>query len=190
MGTIIVNTNVSLDGVSEDPTGEEGFAAGGWFAMSDGDRELWAKREFEEAMRTSALLLGRRTDVWFGTRWNDREGAWAERLRELPKYVVSSTTAETVWANGTVITGDVVEQVTRIKETVDGEIVVFGSRQLVQALLAHDLIDEFRIFVFGSVLGAGDRLFGELAGPARLRLTAAERIGDQLLYVGYDVVRD
>jgi len=189
MGRIVVNTNVTLDGVVEDPTGEEAFRAGGWFLqISETDREAWAKREFEEALKTDAVLLGKRTDVWFGTRWNARDGEWAERLNALPKYVVSSTPAPTVWENGTVLNGDVVTEVTRLKQEVDGQIAVYGSRQLVHTLLEHGLVDELRLFVYPSVLGSGGRLFGDLSVPSALRLRTAEVVGDNIVYVEYEVI--
>ena len=189
MGTIVVNTNMTLDGVVENPTGEDG-AGGGWFnAKSDADQDAWAKFEFEEALDTDALLLGRATDAWFAARWNDRSGGWADRLNGLPKYVVSSTLAETAWVNGTVLRGDVPEEVARLKEEVDGRIVVFGSRTLVATLLEHQLVDELRLFVFGAMVGRGGRML-EAGAPASLRLTRAERLGDSLLFVAYDVVHD
>ncbi len=189
MGTIVVNTNMTLDGVVDNPTGEDG-PGGGWFnAKSPADQEAWAAFELEEARGTDALLLGRTTDAWFGTRWNDRSGEWADRLNALPKYVVSSTVTDTVWANGTVLSGDVAESVARLKDEVDGRIVVFGSRTLVQTLLEHHLVDELRLFVFGTLVGQGGRML-EAGAPASLRLTRAERIGDALLFVAYDVLHD
>ncbi|MGD9960705.1 dihydrofolate reductase family protein [Nocardioides sp.] len=187
MGTIVVNTNMTLDGVVENPTGEDG-PGGGWFnATSDTDHEAWAGFEFEESLHTDALLLGRETDAWFAQRWSDRQGAWADRLNGLPKYVVSSTLTETAWANGTVLKGDVAEAVARLKAEVDGRIVVFGSGTLVQTLLEHELVDELRLFVFGALVGRGGRMF-DAGSPATLRLTRAERIGDGMLFVAYDVV--
>jgi dihydrofolate reductase len=189
MGTIVVNTNMTLDGVVENPTGEDG-PGGGWFnAKSAADQDAWAKLEFEEALDTDALLLGRETDAWFATRWTKRPGEWADRLNGLPKYVVSSTLTETAWANGTVLSGDVAENVARLKDEVDGTIAVFGSRTLVQTLLEHGLVDELRLFVFGAMVGRGGRLL-ETGPPASLRLTRAERLGDGLLFVAYDVVHD
>jgi dihydrofolate reductase len=189
MGTIVVNTNMTLDGVVDNPTGEDG-PSGGWFnAKSADDQEAWAKCEFEEALDTDALLLGRKTDAWFAKRWNDRSGAWADRLNGLPKYVVSSTLTETAWANGTVLRGDVAEVVGRLKNEVDGKIVVFGSRTLVQTLLEHGLVDELRLFVFGALVGHGGRML-EAGAPQSLRLTRAERLGDGLLFVAYEVLRD
>jgi dihydrofolate reductase len=187
MGTIVVNTNMTLDGVVENPTGEDG-PGGGWFnAMSAADRDAWAKFEFQEALDTDALLLGRQTDAWFAKRWNDRSGEWADRLNRLPKYVVSSTLTQTAWANGNVLGGEVAENVARLKKEVEGKIVVFGSRTLVQTLFEHQLVDELRLFVFGALVGRGGRML-DAEAPQSLRLTRAERLGDGLLFVAYDVV--
>jgi dihydrofolate reductase len=189
MGTIVVNTNTTLDGIVENPTGEDG-PGGGWFAaMSATDQEAWAKFEFEESLETDALLLGRKTDGWFAQRWNDRPGDWADRLNGLPKYVVSSTLTQTAWVNGSVLRGDVAEQVRDLKQRTDGRIVVFGSRTLVQTLLEHGLIDELRLFVHPTMVGRGGRLL-EAGSAESLRLTRAERIGDGLLFVAYDVLHD
>jgi len=141
MGKIVISENVSLDGVVQDPTGEEGFRFGGWFGqMGDKDREAWAKVEFDEALGTEALLLGRRSDEWFAVRWQSRSGEWADRLNSLPKYVVSSTLEEPRWNNATVLRGDVVNEVSKLKQELDGDIVVYGSIQLAHTLMEHDLV--------------------------------------------------
>ncbi len=128
MGKIVISTNVSLDGVVQDPDGAEGFRLGGWFAQDGGkDLEEWGKVEYAEALRTEALLLGRRSDEWFGTRWASRPGEWADRLNSLPKYVVSSTLEEPRWTNVTVLKGNVVDEVTRLKRELGGDIVVYGT---------------------------------------------------------------
>jgi len=190
MGTIIISENVTLDGVIEDATGEEGFPHGGWFGSALGaDREEWAAVELAEARQAAALLLGRRTDAYFGNRWNDRPGEWADRLRELPKYVVSSTLEQTVWHNGTVLAGDVVEEVTLLKKRIEGEIVVYGSRPLVHALFEHDLVDELRLFVFPVVSGAGQRVFPSLAAQLPLRRLDVRAVGENLVHQRYEVVR-
>ncbi len=124
MGKIVISTNVSLDGVVQDPDGEEGFRLGGWFGQFGGkDLEEWAKVELEEALGTEALLLGRRSDEWFATRWASRTGEWADRLNSLPKYVVSSTLQEPKWNNSTVLRGDVVSEVSKLKQELNGDIV-------------------------------------------------------------------
>ena len=191
MGKIVVSQNVSLDGVVEDPTGDEGFRHGGWFdRMGDKDREAWAKVEFDEAVRAEALLLGRRSDEYFGTRWSGRSGEWADRLNSLPKYVVSSTLVDPVWDNSTVLKGDVVTEVSKLKQELDGEIVVYASRRLVRTLMEHDLVDELRLIVFPVVLGAGERLFGETSDKTPLRLLDTRTVGDGLAFLTYERVQE
>jgi dihydrofolate reductase len=191
MGKIIVSENVSLDGVVQDPTGEEGFRHGGWFGqVGDKDREEWAKVEFEEALGAEALLLGRRSDEYFGTRWTGRSGEWADRLNSLPKYVVSSTLVDPEWSNSTVLKGDVVNEVSKLKQELDGEIVVYASRQLVRTLMKHDLIDELRLMVYPVVLGAGERLFGETSDKKSMRRLSTRTVGDGIAYLTYETVRD
>jgi dihydrofolate reductase len=191
MGKIVISTNVSLDGVVQDPDGEEGFRLGGWFGQFGGkDLEAWAKVEFAEALGTEALLLGRRSDEWFGTRWSSRGGEWADRLNSLPKYVVSSTLVDPHWTNSTVLKGDVVTEVSKLKQELDGEIVVYASYQLGRTLIDHDLVDELRLVVFPVVLGAGERLFGETSDKKSLRLLHTGTVGDGLASLTYEVVRD
>jgi dihydrofolate reductase len=191
MGKIIVSENVSLDGVVQDPTGEEGFRHGGWFGrVGDKDREEWAKVEFEEALGAEALLLGRRSDEYFGTRWTGRSGEWADRLNSLPKYVVSSTLVEPHWSNSTVLKGDVLDEVSKLKQELDGEIVVYASRPLVHTLMEHDLVDELRLMVYPFVLGAGERLFGETSDKKSIRPLNTRIVGDSLVYLTYELVRE
>jgi dihydrofolate reductase len=190
MGRIIVSQNVSLDGVVEDPTGEDGFGRGGWFnQIGDADREAWAKVELDEALGAEALLMGRRSDEYFGTRWADRSGPWADRLNSLPKYVVSSTLVEPRWTSVTVLNGDVVTEVAKLKQELAGEIVVYASRRLVHTLMEHDLVDELRLMVYPVVLGAGERLFGETSDQKSVRLLATRTVGDVFAYLSYEVVR-
>jgi len=191
MGKIVISENVSLDGVVQDPTGEEGFRFGGWFGqMGDKDREAWAKVEFDEALGTEALLLGRRSDEWFAVRWQSRSGEWADRLNSLPKYVVSSTLEEPRWNNATVLRGDVVNEVSKLKQELDGDIVVYGSIQLAHTLMEHDLVDELRLTIHPVVLGAGERLFGETSDRKPMRLVHAQTVGDSLALLTYKLVRD
>jgi dihydrofolate reductase len=191
MGKIVIATNVSLDGVVQDPDGEEGFSRGGWFVRYGGkDLEEWGKIEYAEAQDTAALLLGRRSDEWFGTRWASRPGEFAGRLNSLPKYVVSATLQDPRWTNVTVLRGDVVDEVTRLKGQVDGDIVVYASYQLGRTLIEHDLVDELRLFVFPVVVGAGERLFGETSGTKPFRLAGSRTVGDGLAFLTYEIVRD
>src|SRR6202163_2315430 len=139
MGKIVISTNASLDGIVQDPDGQEGFRLGGWFNQFGGkDLEAWAKVSLEEALRTEALLLGRQSAEWFAERWQSRSGEWADRLNSLPKYVVSSTLVDPRWSNSTVLKGDAVDQVSRLKQELDGEIVVYASYQLGRMLIDHD----------------------------------------------------
>ena len=191
MGKIVVSENVSLDGVVQDPTGEEGFRHGGWFGqIADKDREAWAKMELDEALGAEALLLGRRSDEWFATRWLSRSGDWADRLNSLPKYVVSSTLEEPKWTSATVLRGDVADEVSKLKQELDGDIVVYASTQLVHTLMEHDLVDELRLTVYPVVLGAGERLFGATSDSRPLRLVSTQTVGDGLAFLTYERVRN
>ncbi|MBT2442897.1 dihydrofolate reductase family protein [Streptomyces sp. ISL-36] len=194
MGKIIISENVSLDGVVQDPTGEEGFHRGGWFLqVGDKDREAWAELLLEEARGAEALLLGRRSDEWFAARWLSRSGEWADRLNSLPKYVVSSTLQEPRWSNATskgkVLKGDVVDEVSRLKQELDGDIVVYASGRLVHTVMEHDLVDEVRLIVFPVVLGAGERLFDETSDRKPMRLVGIRIVGDGLALLTYRPAR-
>jgi dihydrofolate reductase len=191
MGKIVISTNVSLDGVVQDPDGKDGFSRGGWFVQYGGkDLEEWTKIAYAEALNTAALLLGRRSDEWFGTRWASRPGEFADRLNSLPKYVVSTTLEDPKWTNVTVLKGNVVDEVTRLKQELDGDIVVYASYQLGRTLIEHDLVDELRLFVFPVVVGAGERLFGATSGMKPFRLAGVKTVGDGLTFLTYEIVRD
>ncbi|HEY3870997.1 MAG TPA: dihydrofolate reductase family protein [Actinocrinis sp.] len=191
MGKIVISTNASLDGVVQDPDGMEGFKLGGWFGRSGGaDLEAWGEIEHAEAMGAGALLMGRRSYAWFAQRWASREGAWAQRLRSLPKYVVSSTLEDPEWANVTVLAGEAADEVARLKREVDGEIVVYASYRLGRVLVDHGLVDELRLFVFPVVLGAGQRLFGETGGERPLRLVGSRTVGAGITQLTYEFVGD
>jgi dihydrofolate reductase len=190
MGKIIISENISLDGVVQDPTGEEGFRHGGWFIqVGDKDREEWAKVALDEALGTEAMLLGRRSYQFLAARWPSRTGALADRLNSKPKYVVSSTLRDPVWNNTTVLTGDAVSEASKLKQLA-GDIVVAASFQLVHTLLEHDLVDELRLMVYPVVLGAGERLFGETSDKKPMRLLASRTVGDGLVFLTYERARD
>ena len=190
MGKIVISENVSLDGVVQDPTGEEGFRHGGWGVELGGeDREAWAKVETDEALGAEALLLGRRSYEFFAGRFPSRSGEWADRLNGMPKYVVSSSLQDPKWNNATVLKGDVVDDVSKLKQELDGEIVVYASRQLVSTLMEHDLVDELRLVVFPVVLGAGERLFGETSDKKPMRLVDTKTLGEGLAFLTYEVAR-
>jgi dihydrofolate reductase len=191
MGKIIITTNVSLDGVIEDPDGKEGFSRGGWFAQYGGkDLEEWGTIEYAEALGTAALLLGRNSDEWFAARWTSRPGEFADQLNRLPKYVVSDTLDVAKWTNATVLKGKVIDEVARLKQELDGEIVVYASYQLGRTLIEHDLVDELRLYIFPVVIGDGERFFGETTGTKPLRLVGCRTVGDGLLFVTYEIVRN
>jgi dihydrofolate reductase len=177
MGRIVVTEFISLDGVIEAPGGGEDYKHGGWtFEIDRGDEGNQFK--LEETMSSAALLLGRRTYEGFAAAWPEREGEYADKFNTMPKYVVSSTLRDPEWTNSTVLSGDVVEDVTKVKREQEGDIVVHGSAQLVQALIENDLVDELRLMVFPVVLGTGKRLFGETADKKRLRLSSSTVVGD------------
>jgi dihydrofolate reductase len=191
MAKIVITTNTSLDGVVQDPDGQEGFRLGGWFVQFGGkDLEEWTKVETDEALGAEALLLGRRSDEWFASRWSSRSGEWADKLNSMPKYVVSSTLEHPHWSNATVLKGDVVAEVSKLKQELDGEILVYASYQLVRTLMEHDLVDELRLVVFPVVLGAGERLFGETSDKKPMRLINTRTLGDGLAFLTYQPVRD
>jgi dihydrofolate reductase len=190
MGKIVITTNVTLDGVVQDPDGQEEFSRGGWFAESGGnDLDEWAKLETEEALGAAAMLVGRRSDEWFAKRWLSRSGEWADKLNGLPKYVVSSTLDHPHWSNATVLHGDVVKEISELKQKVDGEILVYASYQLVRTLIDQDLADELRLVVFPVVLGAGLRLFDEISDKKPMRLVEAHKVGEGLVFYSYEFVR-
>ena len=192
MGKIVISENVTLDGVIQDPTNEDGLGRS-WFTRIGGkNREEWTKVEFEEALGAEALLMGRRTYEWFVARgWVSREGEWADRLRSLPKYVVSSSTLEGPdWNNSTVLKGDVVKEVAKLTQRVNGDIVVYGSGRLVHTLIKHDLVEELRLMTYPFVVGAGERLFGETSDVKPMRLVDTHVVGDDLVCVIYQAVRD
>ena len=190
MGKIVISTNVSLDGVVQDPTGEEGFRHGGWFVqVESNDREAFYKNALDEALGAEALLLGRRSYEFFAGRWPSRSGELADRLNSLPKYVVSSTLADPEWSNSTVLKGDVLNEVSRLKEELGGVIAVPGSFQLVRTLIEHDLVDELRLKIFPVVLGAGEHLFGETGDTKPLRLVDSQSLGDGIASLTFEPVR-
>lgn len=190
MGKIIVSTNASLDGVVQDPDGKEGFALGGWFDQVVGqDRAPWAAAFAAEALAGEALLLGRTTDEWFASRWLGRDGAWAEKLNAMPKYVVSGSQENAAWSNATVVSADLPAEVAKIKQEIDGEVLVYASFQLVHALVEQDLVDEIRIMVIPVVVGEGARLFGTAGGVKPLRLISTRSVGENIVFVDYEVVK-
>jgi dihydrofolate reductase len=189
MGRIVISENVSLDGVIEDPAGVEGFKRGGWFFETDRGEE-GERFTLDKTLGTHALLLGRRSYEFFAATWPSRDGELADKLNSLPKYVVSSSLEDPDWNNSAVLKGDVVDAVSRLKNELDGEIVVLGSPQLVRTLLEHDLVDELRLMVYPVVLGVGARLFGETSDKKPLRLVDTQTVGDGIAILTYEAVHD
>ena len=189
MGRIVVSENVSLDGVIQDPAGDEGFRVGGWVGLIK-DNPRINQLALDDALGAVALLLGRRSYEWFAARWPSRGGELADRLNGLPKYVVSSTLEDPTWANSTVLRGDALEEVSTLKRTLDGDVLVAASFRLLRLLMEHDLVDELRLKIFPVVLGAGERLFGGTSDPKPLRRVDVQDIGGGIAYLVYRSVRD
>ena len=189
MGKIVVSDNVSLDGVIQDPAGDEGFRLGGWVGQIK-DRQGVNKLTLDEALRTEALLLGRRSYEWFAARWPSRRGELADRINSLPKYVVSSTLKDPDWNNSTVLKGEVVNEVSKLKQELNGEIVVWASFQLLRTLMEHDLVDELRLKIYPVVLGAGERLFGDTSDQKPMRLVGTQTVDGVIVFLTYERVRE
>jgi dihydrofolate reductase len=174
MRRIVVSEFVTLDGVMEDPGGAEAFDRGGWAFQfergPDGD-----KFKLDEVLEADALLLGRKTYEGFAKAWptvTDEVG-FAEKMNSMPKYVVSSTLESADWNNSTVINGDVVEEVAKL----GGNILVAGSAQLVQTLMDHDLVDEYRLMIYPVLLGSGKRLFKDGGDTTALQIVETNQTG-------------
>jgi dihydrofolate reductase len=186
MGRIVVTEFVSLDGVMEDPGGSEDFKYGGWsFEFPRGDEG--DKFKLDETMASEALLLGRVTYEGFAKAWPTREGEFADKFNNMPKYVVSSTLTDPEWTNTTVLeAGDLADEVAKLKEQHEGDVVVHGSAQLAEALLEQDLVDELRLMVFPVVLGSGKRFFGETSGKKPLKLRDSQVVGEGVTILVYE----
>jgi dihydrofolate reductase len=189
MGKIVVSENVTLDGVIQDPAGDEGFKHGGWVGLISNSPQL-GKLALDEALGQQAFLLGRRSYEWLAARWPSRSGELADRLNSLPKYVVSSTLEHPAWNNSTVLNGDVVTEVSKLKQELNGEIVVPGSFQLVHTLIEHDLVDELRLKIFPVVLGAGQRLFSQTSDKKPMRLLDTQTVEGGIAYLTYQPIPD
>ena len=185
MGKLVVTEFVSIDGIFEDPGGSENSEYGGWsFEFERGDDG--DKFKLDEVFAAEALLLGRVTYQGFAAAWPSRDGEFADKFNEMPKYVVSSTLSDPDWNNSTVLEGSVSESVAKLRDEVEGDIYVHGSVQLVQTLLDADLVDELRLMVFPVALGKGKRLFGETAEKKGLKLTESKTVGDGVAILVYE----
>jgi dihydrofolate reductase len=176
MSKLVVSEFITLDGVIEDPGGSEGHERGRWaFEFERGDEG--DRFKLDELMSADVLLLGRRTYEGFAAAWPERTDdiGFADKMNSMRKVVVSSTLEEADWSNTTLVSGDVAGEIARLKEEDGGDILVYGSAQLVQELLEHDLVDELRLMVFPVVLGAGKRLFGEQGASKPFRLVETKQ---------------
>ena len=177
MGRIVVTEYISVDGVVEAPSGTEAFERVGWIddftRGPEGD-----KFKVDETMASDALLLGRVTYEGFAAVWPRVQGEFADKFNSLPKYVVSETLSKPDWSNTTVLSGDVVENVTDLKKQYAGDIVVHGSPRLAQTLIEHDLVDELRLMVYPVIVGAGKRLFADTSTSKKLQLAKAKTVND------------
>ena len=185
MARIIASDNVSLDGVIDDPAGDEGSDRGGWVGLIS-DRPELGRVTLEEVLATEAMVMGRRTYEWFAARWPVRTGQLADRLNGMPKYVVSSTLEQPTWNNTTILGGDVLEHVAELKRELDGDIVVPASVRVARSLIDHGLVDEVRLKVFPVVLGAGERLFGETSGKRTFRLVDVRTLDGDTACLTYE----
>jgi len=188
VGRIVVSEFISVDGVMEDPGGSEHTKHGGWVFQfnrgEDGDRF-----KFDEVVSAQGLLLGRKTYEGFAEAWPNRtdDQGFATKMNSMPKYVVSSKLTNPTWNNTTVLNGDAVESVSKLKKQEGGELLVNGSCQLVHALIEAGLVDELRLMVFPIVLGMGKRLFSDSPHAWPFRLIELKAVGqDGVLVVRYE----
>src|SRR5438094_6885675 len=181
-GRIVVTEYISVDGVVEAPSGTEEFERVGWTdAFSRGPEG--DKFKLDETMASDALLLGRGTYDGFAPVWPHYEGEFADKVNSMPKYVVSSTLESPEWNNTTVLRGDILEAVKKLKQQYQGDIAVHGSPQLAQTLIEHDLVDALHLQVYPVIVGAGKRLFDKTSATKRLRLVEARTVGDVHLLI-------
>ena len=186
MGRIVVTEFISLDGVMQDPGGDSKWKHAGWtFKISRG--EEGDKFKLDETFDTEALLLGRVTYQGFAAAWPSVPGPFGDKFNSMPKYVVSSTLEKAEWNNSTVLRGDVVEEASKLRRELAGEIVVHGSAQLVQTLIEHDLVDELRLMIYPVVLGTGKRLFGDTSAKKRLRLADSRTVGEGIAILVFEL---
>jgi dihydrofolate reductase len=185
MGKLVVTEFVTLDGVMEDPGGAEAFERGGWaFRMQQG--EEGAQFKLAELVAADAQLLGRRTYEGFAEAWPAREestGEFGRKMNAMPKYVVSSTLETAEWKNTSILRGPLADEVPALKERYEGDILVAGSAQLVQGLLAANLVDELHLMVFPTVLGAGKRLFAQSVQELPLEVVETRAAGEVVILV-------
>ena len=183
MRKIVVSEFVTLDGVMEAPGGEPGHPHTGWVFDFMGNEQLQYK--LQETLEAESLLLGRVTYESFAGAWPGRSGEFADKMNAMPKHVVSTTMQDPEWRNTTVIDGDVVREITRLREGEGGSMLVVGSRTLVHTLMEHDLVDEYRLMIFPVILGSGRRLFPETQTKTVLRLVDTRSFGSGVVVHTY-----
>ncbi len=176
MRRIIVTEFLTLDGVMEDPGGSEKFERGGWAFQFDRGPE-GDKFKIDELFASDAALLGRVTYQEFESAWPSRTGEFADKMNNMAKYVVTSTLGVVGWNNSTIIHGNIPEEIKKLKEMPGKDILVAGSRQLVQKLTEYDLVDEYRFMIFPVILGKGKRLFDVTTIKHPLELVEAKPVG-------------
>jgi dihydrofolate reductase len=189
MSRVVVSQFVSLDGVIEDPVGMETLGRGAWSERASSGPEGGAFK-VDEIMESEALLLGRRTYEAFAASWPGRDGDYADKMNRMPKYVVSSTLASPTWENTTVLSGDVIAEVRKVKDQTAGDILIQGSAELTYALTEHDLVDRWRLMVFPVIVGAGKRCFGDPGRPVDVRLVESRVVGDGVAIMLYELARE
>jgi dihydrofolate reductase len=185
MGRIVVTEFVSLDGVMEDPGGSEHSKHGAWTFKfkrgEDGD-----KFKLDETLKAEAQLLGRVTYEGFASAWPSRSGdPFSGKFNSMPKYVISKTLKKADWNNSTILSGDVLDEVRKLKQRLKGDILVSGSAKLAQTLIANDLVDQLNLMVFPVILGSGKRLFGDTKDLKTLKLAESKTVGDGVLILVY-----
>jgi dihydrofolate reductase len=181
MGKIVVTEFISLDGVIEDPGGSEDFEYGGWSFEYDRGED-GNKFKLDELMAADAELLGRVTYEGFAAAWPEREGdedegGFANKFNSMPKYVVTTTLKDPEWQNSHVISENVAEEIEKLKDTYDGDIQVSGSATLVKTLVENDLVDQWNLMVFPTILGSGKRLFADGVPRRKLKLVEDRGVG-------------
>jgi dihydrofolate reductase len=183
MGRVIVTEFVSLDGVMEAPGGEAGYKHTGWVGRFPDVGQFQYK--LEEVLAHEAHLLGRTTYESFAGAWPYREGEFADKINAMPKYVASTTLQNPEWNNTTVLQGDAMAAVARLKKDLKGDMLVAGSRTLVNSLKQHDLVDEYHLMVFPIILGSGMRLFDHAEDATTLTLIDTRPYENGIVHLTY-----
>lgn len=183
MAKIVVSEFVSLDGVMEAPGGEPDYKHTGWVAKFQDQEQIQYK--LKEVLAHKALLLGRTTYESFAGAWPFIEGEFGDKMNSMPKFVASTTLTSANWNNTTVLQGDAMTAVSKLKRDFECDILVSGSRTLVTSLMAHDLVDELRLMIFPIVLGSGKRLFADAEDFRTLALVDTHQLKNGAVELTY-----